>query len=243
MKQPIQSQLKFILSGLLCLSLQGCVTDRQIGAVTSDVLNNGHQFNIKYVEDILVEDEVVAFGKSAQPVESLPKDSIVIAGKKYSYVLTEGGSEFFNLISSLNPKYIHIDRQLKFLSNRNDGHFFGTFNFSYQPPTGQLNEIEKVLFSKYGAKPCECNNNAHSSTVPSKHKFEIELSGVTYPVANNVSSLKPLSKPYKVSIYRIKEEREKVKSSTAEKIVLLPFAVAIDVITLPAKVLGIVYQP
>ena len=50
-----------------------------------------------------------------------------------------------------------------------------------------------------------------------------------------LASLKALSKPYQVSIYTHQEESYKSKSgmNPFEKLVLLPFAVAIDVVSLP----------
>jgi len=65
--------------------------------------------------------------------------------------------------------------------------------------------------------------------------FDLKLKGVVYPAANNLTSLKPLSKAYQVTIYTNKEESYKSKSSLNpfEKLVLLPFAVAIDVVSLP----------
>ena len=65
--------------------------------------------------------------------------------------------------------------------------------------------------------------------------FNLKLDGVVYPAASNLTSLKALSKPYQVNIYTHKEESYKSKSgmNPLEKLVLLPFAVAIDVISLP----------
>jgi uncharacterized protein YceK len=58
---------------------------------------------------------------------------------------------------------------------------------------------------------------------------------VVYPAANNLSSLKALSKSYQVTIYTNQQESYKSKSgmNPFEKLVLLPFAVAIDVMSLP----------
>ena len=58
---------------------------------------------------------------------------------------------------------------------------------------------------------------------------------MVYPVANNIASLKALSKPYQVTIYTNNQESYKSSSkmNPLEKLVLLPFAVAIDVISLP----------
>ena len=79
----------------------------------------------------MVEDNVVAFGQPAQAAPNLPRDSIVIAGQKNSYILTQGGSQFVSLIGKLDPKNIQITRDLTFYSEKNDGNFSGTLPLSY----------------------------------------------------------------------------------------------------------------
>ena len=181
----------------------------------------------------LVEDNVVAFGRPAQAALNLPRDSIVIAAQKNSYILTQGGSQFATLISKLDPKNIQITRDLSFYSEKNDGNFSGTLPLSYVKLKEDLSKKDLEFFIENGAK--ECSSSSDERMQAQRFCFDIKLAGVVYPAANNLTSLKALSKPYQVTIYTQKEESYTSKSgmNPLEKLVLLPFAVAIDVVSLP----------
>ena len=83
-------------TAIIATFLTGCATKTLI---TKD----GKTYN-RTTRVTLVEDNVVAFGQPAQAAPNLPRDSIVIAGQKNSYILTQGGSQFVSLIGKLDPK-------------------------------------------------------------------------------------------------------------------------------------------
>ncbi|MCH7314928.1 hypothetical protein [Acinetobacter sp. ANC 3882] len=224
-----------LLSGLV---LTGCASNRVIGETTRDLYTkyeSGHEWTT------LIEDEVIAFGKPSSPLPNEPTNSIIIAGKQYSYVINKGGAEFIALISQLNPAYIHISRDLNFIAPAPDSNRFrGQFRFAYTPPNGNLSEKEQALFKQYGIAPCHCIDKQNP------HTFELSLEGIVYPAVSNLKSLQPLSKPYRVKIQYLHYKSGKVQLSTKEKLAnlpLLPFTLTLDAIALPAKVLGIIYQP
>lgn len=228
-----------VVSSLFLLS--GCTSNQTIGGNTHDLFTK-YEYGDRW--KTLVDDEVVAFGKPTTFLVNEPKDAIVIAGKQYSYVLNKGGSDFFNLISQLNPDDIQLRQDLNFVSPDKDSHHFtGYLKFSYTPSTGSLNQRETLLFKQYGILPCDCRE----STEQNQHYiFQIKLEGNLYPVVENLDSLKPLSKPYKVRIQYYQDKREKVTLSTQEKLTrlpLVPFTLAIDALVLPAQIMGISYQP
>jgi hypothetical protein len=181
----------------------------------------------------LIEDQVVAFGKPAQALANLPKDSLVIAGQQKSYVLTQGGAQFVTLISKLDPKNIQVTKRLSFYSEKNDGHFTGTLPLSYVKLKEDISKKDLEFFIENGAK--ECSSSSDERMQAQRFCFEVPLAGVVYPAASNLTSLKALSKPYQVTIYTQKEQSYASKSgmNPFEKLVLLPFAVAIDVVSLP----------
>lgn len=210
---------------LTTLALTGCAT--------KTLINKDNKTYTRTTKVTLVEDNVVAFGRPAQAIANLPKDSIVIAGQKNSYILTQGGTQFVSLISKLNPKNIQITRDLNFYSEKNDGHFSGTLPLSYVKLREDLSKKDLEFFIENGAKECSTSSDQHMQA--QRFCFDIKLAGVVYPAANNLSSLQALSKPYQVTIYTNKEEKYKSKygMNPLEKLVLLPFAVAIDVVSLP----------
>ncbi|MFM2331477.1 MAG: hypothetical protein RIQ74_297 [Pseudomonadota bacterium] len=203
------------------------------GCATKTLINKDNKTYTRTERVTLVEDNVVAFGRPAQMSSNLPKDSIVIAGQKNSYILTQSGSQFVGLISKLDAKNIQMTRDLSFYSEKNDGNFSGTLPLSYIKLKEDLSKKDLEFFIENGAK--ECSSSSDERMQAQRFCFDIKLAGVVYPAANNLTSLKALSKPYQVTIYTNKEESYKSKSgmNPLEKLVLLPFAVAIDVVSLP----------
>ncbi|WP_109439524.1 hypothetical protein [Acinetobacter haemolyticus] len=203
------------------------------GCATKTLITKDSKTYTRTAKVTLVEDNVVAFGRPAQATANLPRDSIVIAGQKNSYILTQGGAQFVTIINKLDPKNIQITRDLNFYSAKNDGHFSGTLPLSYVKLKEDLSKKDLEFFIENGAK--ECSSSSDTRMQAQRFCFDIKLAGVVYPVANNLSSLKALSKPYQVTIYTNQQESYKSRSSLNpfEKLVLLPFAVAIDVVSLP----------
>lgn len=211
--------------GISALALSGCAT--------STLIKKDNRTYTKTIKETLVEDQVVAFGQPAQKTVNLPVDSIVIAGQKHSYILTQGGTQFTTLLNKLDAKNIQINKALNFYSEKNDGRFSGVLPLSYVKLQEEISKSDLAFFIEHGAE--ECSTASDKRMNAQRFCFDIKLAGVIYPVANNINSLKPLSKPYSVTIYTTKEESYQSKSglNPLQKVVLLPFAVAIDVVSLP----------
>ena len=220
------SPVKTIISaGIIATLFTGCAT--------KTLMTKDNKTYTRSNKVTLVEDQVVAFGKPAQTLNTLPANSLVIAGQKNSYILTQGGAQFVTLITKLDPKNIQMTKELSFYSEKNDGHFTGTLPLSYVKLKEDISKKDLEFFIENGAK--ECSTYSDERMKAQRFCFDIALAGVVYPAANNLASLKALSKPYQVSIYTYQEESYKSKSglNPFEKLVLLPFAVAIDVVSLP----------
>ncbi|MCJ8162833.1 YidX family protein [Acinetobacter zhairhuonensis] len=211
----------------------GIIATLFTGCATKTLITKDNKTYTRSNKVTLVEDQVVAFGKPSQALTTLPANSLVIAGQKNSYILTQGSAQFVTLITKLEPKNIQMTKTLDFYSEKNDGHFTGTLPLSYIKLKEDISKKDLEFFIENGAK--ECSTVSDERMLAQRFCFDIPLAGVVYPAANNLNSLKPLSKPYQVSIYSYQEESYQSKSSLNpfEKLVLLPFAVAIDVISLP----------
>ena len=220
-----KSSLTFACA-ISAILLSGCATSTLIKKDSKKTYS--HSVNVT-----LIEDQVVAFGQPAKPLPNLPTHSLVIAGQQKSYVLTQGGTQFLRLIGKLEPQNIQITRELSFYSEKNDGNFIGTLPLSYVKLREDISKADLEFFIENGAK--ECSTSSDDRMKAQRFCFDIQLAGVVYPIANNLSSLKALSKPYQIKIYTKQEESYQSKSgmNPFEKLVLLPFAVAIDVVSLP----------
>jgi hypothetical protein len=230
-----------LFASLSPLLISGCVSNNEIGSNTRDLLKTQYEYNYKWIT--IVEDEVIAFGQPKNPLPNIPEDSIVVAGQKYSYVITQGGAAFLALMNQLDTQYIQINRNLNFQTPSSDSNqFSGAIQFTYTPTNRTINPQELALLKKYGISNCSCNNIEELDDLK-KLTFDIQLSGTIYPVANNIHSFKKLSKPYQIKIQNSQNIPEEKKIPLIEKIVFTPFAITFDIIALPVKALGIIYQP
>lgn len=223
-----------LLSALITVSaLSGCATHT--------LMNKGTYTNTKTVKQTLVEDVVMAFGKPAVVLPQMPSNAVVIVGQKQSYVLTHGASEFERLIGRLDPRYISLTEPLDFYSANNDGKFTGELAFKYTRLADQVSPQELDFFLQNNVK--DCTSQSDKSLGAKGFCFSIDLQGVVYPAVSNQHSLKALSKAYPVRIYTKKTEQVHHQGKNpAETLVLLPFAVAFDVITLPFQALNKIFD-
>lgn len=208
------------------------------GCATTSLMNDSKQ-NITKVE--LVADKVVAFARPASTA-NLPNDSVVIVGQTNSYVLTEGGTQLVALLSTLEPKNITVNNQLAFYSANNDGRFAGKIELSYArlKQDLQYQDLQFLLQNKAS----ECSNASDTRMNAQRFCFQIAVQGEVYPQVSNFDLLRskftPLTRPYSVSIYTQASSRADGKAGAlaAGKLLLLPLAVAFDVVTLPVQALA-----
>ncbi|MFC3903657.1 hypothetical protein SAMN05421749_102461 [Acinetobacter marinus] len=216
------------------------------GCATSALMNDTGRDVERTVRETLIKDTVVAFAQPAKPIQDVANDNVVIVGQQYSYLLTQGGKNFVNVLRRLDAKNIKVDNELAFLSEKNDGTFKGTLPLTYVALKEDISKDDLNFFIEYDAK--ECSNYSDKQMKAQRFCLNIPLSGVIYPQARNIASLNSnlqhLSKPYHVSIYTEKKQKEHIDSrnNPAKKLVLLPFAVAFDVITSPFQVAAEIFD-
>lgn len=229
------------LIGTLCLSVcmlgvSGCATKTLISKNTTPYTST------QTIKETLMSDHVVAFGKPAVSVANLPRDAVVIVGQKNSYVLTHGGAKFETLLTRLDPRYISLTNPLDFYSQHNDGTFTGELTFKYTQRAGSVSPAELDFFLQHEVK--DCTSHSDKGLGAKGYCFSIDLKGAVYPAVSNQSSLKALSRAYPVTIYTKKshEVHHAGKAEPVETLMLLPFAVAFDVITLPFQALNKIFD-
>lgn len=233
--------MKFALSAVTILAvigsstLSGCATHTLLGK------DSGGTYTQK-VNKTLVNDYVLAFGKPSLKLPNLPADAIVIVGQKHNYVLTQGGAKFEALLTRLDPRHISLTEPLNFYSANNDGAFTGNLSFKYTKLKEDVRKDELNFFLQNGVK--ECTNHSEKALGAQSFCFSIALKGLSYPAASNQASLQALSKAYPVTIYTTEEKsaHRQGSSDPIEKLVLFPFAIAFDVITLPFQAIGKIFD-
>lgn len=236
---------KRTLSNGLLVSAVATATLAVTGCATTELMEGSNtrttQTNSQKVT--LVNDSVVAFGKPATALPNVPSDSIVIVGEKNSYVLTQGGYQVAQLLGSLDPNYIQVTKALDFYSPSNDGRFQGSLDIAYTKLKSSFSQADYDMVLRNRGQECSTANDTRMNA--QRFCFSVPLQGGVYPAVSNLaliqSKFKPLSHPYQISIYTMNNQTVTTTSGggdSAAKLVLLPFALAFDVVTLPFQILG-----
>ena len=211
------------------------------GCATSSLLDNNSHSSTSTTKQVLSEDQIVAFGRPAQALPKMPNATMVIVGEKNSYVLTQGGTEMVSLLSSLTPKNIQVDNDMDFYVPNNDGYFQGEMKLSYAKLKDEFKRSDYQFFLQNGGK--ECTSASDQRINAQRFCFSVPVKGAIYPQVSNLSMIqsnyRALSKPYMVSFYSETKQNHVSGSgaNTAQKLVLLPFALAFDVVTFPFQLL------
>jgi len=221
-------------TGLAMLLLSsGCATTELMESKSSQSSRNSSK-------QVLVDDQLVAFGRPAQALPNMPASSVVIVGEKNSYVLTQGGPEMVNILTNLTPKNIQVDSDMTFYSPRNDGYFQGEMKMSYAKLKDEFKRSDYQFFLQNGGK--ECTDASDQRIDAQRFCFTVPIKGAVYPAVSNLSLIQSkysaLSKPYPVTIYTQSQTAARSGNNAAEKLVLLPFALAFDVVTFPIQLIG-----
>lgn len=237
LKSALLATLATAVTSVATVTLSGCATTELLESGNKPVHSPAPQ------KTTLTNDEVVAFGKPATALANIPADSIVIVGEKNSYVLTQGGYQVSRLLTSLDPNYIQVTKPLDFYSEKNDGRFNGSLDIAYTKLKSSFTQADYDLVLRNQGR--ECSSEADGRMNAQRFCFSVPLQGAVYPAVSNLaliqSKFKPLSHPYQISIYTLNTAATPATSGTsnpAAKLVMLPFALAFDVITLPVQILS-----
>ncbi len=229
-----QISLKAFITGTMLasmLAMSGCAT-------SSLLESNNHIITTKQT---LSEDQVIAFGRPAQALPKTPNATMVIVGEKNSYVLTQGGTEMISLLSNLTQKNIHVDNDMNFYVPNNDGHFQGEMKLSYAKLKDEFGRSDYQFFLQNNAR--ECTSASDQRIGAQRFCFNVPVKGAIYPQVSNLSLIqsnyRALTKPYTVSFYTQTQQKNTNRHgpNSAQKLVLLPFALAFDVVTFPLQLL------
>ncbi len=211
------------------------------GCATSSLLESDRQITTKTTTQTLSQDQIIAFGRPAQALPKTPNATMVIVGEKSSYVLTQGGAEMVNLLTNLTPKNINVENDMSFNVPNNDGYFQGEMKLSYAKLKDEFGRADYQFFLQNGGQDCTTVSDQRINA--QRFCFKVPVKGAIYPAVSNLSLIqsqyRPLSKPYTVTFYGPTQQAQVVRGGTSgvEKLVLLPFALAFDVVTFPIQLL------
>lgn len=211
------------------------------GCATSSLLESDNRVSTQTIKSVLSEDQIVAFGRPAQPLPNMPNATMVIVGEKNSYVLIQGGTEMVSLLTNLTPKNIQVNNDMSFDVPNNDGYFQGQMKMSYAKLKDEFKRSDYQFFLQNGGQDCTTASDTRISA--QRFCFNVPVKGAIYPPVSNLgliqSKYRPLSKPYMVTFHSQSQQTQVSRSgaNSVQKLVLLPFALAFDVVTLPFQLL------
>ena len=240
-EKPIHALLKRINPKVVVSGVALAALLASSGCATSSLLENNNQVSSTPSNNVLSEDQIVAFGRPAQALPKMPNATMVIVGEKNSYVLTQGGTEMVNLLTNLTPKNIQVDNEMKFYVPNNDGYFQGEMKLSYAKLKDEFKRSDYQFFLQNNGR--ECTSASDQRINAQRFCFSVPVKGAIYPQVSNLSLIqsnyRALSKPYMVSFYTQTQQTQVSRNgpNSAQKLVLLPFALAFDVITFPFQLL------
>lgn len=211
------------------------------GCATSSLLESDNHVSTQTTKTTLSEDQIVAFGRPAQALPKMPNATMVIVGEKNSYVLTQGGTEMVNLLTNLTPKNIQVDNEMNFYVPNNDGYFQGEMKLSYAKLKDEFKRSDYQFFLQNNGRDCTSASDQRINA--QRFCFNVPVKGAIYPQVSNLSIIqsnyRALTKPYMVKFYTQSQQNQVHRSgaNAVQKLVLLPFALAFDVVTFPFQLL------
>ena len=146
-----------------------------------------------------------------------------------------------SLLTNLTPKNIQVDNEMNFYVPNNDGYFQGEMKLSYAKLKDEFKRSDYQFFLQNNGR--ECTSASDQRINAQRFCFSVPVKGAIYPQVSNLSLIqsnyRPLTKPYMVSFYTQTQQNQVTRSgaNSAQKLVLLPFALAFDVITFPFQLL------
>ncbi|HBD02700.1 MAG TPA: hypothetical protein DC010_00100, partial [Psychrobacter sp.] len=119
--------------------------------------------------------------------------------------------------------------------------FQGEMKLSYAKLKDEFGRSDYQFFLQNNAR--ECTSASDQRIGAQRFCFNVPVKGAIYPQVSNLSLIqsnyRALTKPYTVSFYTQTQQKNTNRHgpNSAQKLVLLPFALAFDVVTFPLQLL------
>ncbi|MCU4468679.1 hypothetical protein [Acinetobacter pittii] len=204
---------------VVCLNLSACAT-----TLLSEALPNE---TTKTEKIILAKDQIIALG---QAVQNQQEQGIVFVGQDFSYLMTEGSSEFLTIIKNIpvNQRTLIIPSPL-LLEMDDPTHFHGELQFLYKTPLFALSEQQKENLKNLGFKNhFVVIENQKDVLYP--YAF-LSFKGQIYKAPDIQKIQQTLPIPYPIALQQKDEITKKHPFKRLTRMALYPLAMAFDVVT------------
>jgi len=202
-----------------CLGLTGCATSMLSTALPNETT--------EVKTTILKTDQIISLG---QAVKNQQEQGLVFVGKDYSYLMTEGSSEFLSIIKNIpvNQRTLIISSPLM-LEMDDPTHFHGELKFQYNIPDSKLSEQEKENLKNLGFKNYFMVMEQQTQLL---YPYAIiRFKGQIYQTTGTLKAQQKLPTPYPIALQQKDEITKKHPFKRVTRMALYPLALAFDVVT------------
>ncbi|MEX5454960.1 hypothetical protein [Acinetobacter baumannii] len=212
---------------VVCLNLSACAT-----TLLSEALPNE---TTKTEKIILAKDQIIALG---QAVQNQQEQSVVFIGQDFNYLMTEGSSEFLNIIKNIpvNQRTLIIPSPL-LLEMDDPTHFHGELKFQYNIPASKLSDQQKENLKNLGFKN-------HFMVMENQTQLLypyaiIRFKGQIYQTSPTLKVQQTIPTPYPIALQQKDEITKKHPFKRVTRMALYPLAMAFDIVTVaPSLILS-----
>ncbi|HIE0691619.1 TPA: hypothetical protein ACXJM5_000271 [Acinetobacter baumannii] len=212
---------------VVCLNLSACAT-----TLLSEALPNE---TTKTEKIILAKDQIIALG---QAVKNQQEQGVVFIGQDFNYLMTEGSSEFLNIIKNIpvNQRTLIIPSPL-LLEMDDPTHFHGELKFQYNIPTSKLSDQQKENLKNLGFKN-------HFMVMENQTQLLypysiIRFKGQIYQTSPTLKVQQTIPTPYPIALQQKDEITKKHPFKRVTRMALYPLAMAFDIVTVaPSLILS-----
>ncbi len=212
---------------VVCLNLSACAT-----TLLSEALPNE---TTKTEKIILAKDQIIALG---QAVKKQQEQGVVFIGQDFNYLMTEGSSEFLNIIKNIpvNQRTLIIPSPL-LLEMDDPTHFHGELKFQYNIPTSKLSDQQKENLKNLGFKN-------HFMVMENQTQLLypyaiIRFKGQIYQTSPTLKVQQTIPTPYPIALQQKDEITKKHPFKRVTRMALYPLAMAFDIVTVaPSLILS-----
>lgn len=187
----------------------------------------------EHKQHIELSDTLVAVGKPKTPINGHP-DALILAGVQHNYLVEgrfkEDREEMASIFGDLDLNYVRIEKID--LAERIGQHYVADVKLRYSKPKELVSTKEYNILQKISGSNCTSREGG-ANTI----RYECPL-----PLTVNINPIKKpenqvlqhrFSEPLKVEFYS-------KKFSKTPAILLLPLAIAVDVVTFPLQIVPVI---
>lgn len=204
---------------VVCLNLSACATTLLSEALPDETTRTE--------KIILAKDQIIALG---QAVQNQQEQGIIFVGQDFSYLMTEGSSEFLTIIKNIpvNQRTLIIPSPL-LLEMDDPTHFHGELQFLYKTPLFALSEQQKENLKNLGFKNhFVVIENQKDVLYP--YAF-LSFKGQIYKAPDIQKIQQTLPIPYPIALQQKDEITKKHPFKRVTRMALYPLAMAFYVVT------------